>query len=202
MAAWALVFFVIYLALAFGLRTAVQLQRTGSSGFHGISGARGSAEWFGGVLFVVALVIGFAAPLLDLTGVVEPVGALDGEIGNAAGVGLSLGGLLTTLRAQFGMGESWRIGVDESERTSLVTDGPFSIVRNPIFTAMMLTSAGLVLLVPSVVALVGFLLLVVAIELQVRSVEEPYLRRTHGKAFTDYAGRVGRFLPGLGRLRS
>ena len=202
MAAWALVFFVIYLALAFGLRTVVQLRRTGSSGFHGISGHPGSAEWLGGVLFVVALVIGFAAPVLDLAGVVEPIGALDGEIGNAAGVGLSLGGLLATVRAQFGMGESWRIGVDESERTTLVIDGPFSVVRNPIFTAMLFTSAGLVLLVPSVVAIAGFALLLVAIELQVRAVEEPYLLDAHGKSFAEYAARVGRFLPGLGRLRS
>lgn len=40
----------------------------------------------------------------------------------------------------------------------------------------------------------------VGLELQVRFVEEPYLLRTHA-TYASYASRVGRFLPGLGRLR-
>jgi protein-S-isoprenylcysteine O-methyltransferase Ste14 len=51
-----------------------------------------------------------------------------------------------------------------------------------------------------VVAVLGFLALVVALELQVRIVEEPYLRQAHGATYDDYARRVGRFLPGVGRL--
>ena len=78
------------------------------------------------------------------------------------------------------MGTSWRIGVDASERTDLVTTGPFALARNPIFAAMLPTSLGLALLVPNVVALIGFAALVVALELQARAVEEPYLLRVHG----------------------
>jgi hypothetical protein len=44
MAACALALFALYLALAFGARTFLQLRRTGSSGFKGISGHPGSAE--------------------------------------------------------------------------------------------------------------------------------------------------------------
>jgi protein-S-isoprenylcysteine O-methyltransferase Ste14 len=98
------------------------------------------------------------------------------------------------------MGASWRIGVDESERTSLVTDGPFAVVRNPIFSAMLPTSLGLALMVPNWVAFVGVVALFLALELQVRVVEEPYLQRVHGHAYTEYADRVGRFIPGLGKL--
>jgi protein-S-isoprenylcysteine O-methyltransferase Ste14 len=43
-------------------------------------------------------------------------------------------------------------------------------------------------------------LTVAAIQMQVRAVEEPYLLRTHGDNYAAYAARVGRFLPGLGRL--
>ncbi len=38
------------------------------------------------------------------------------------------------------------------------------------------------------------------IEAPVRAVEEPYLMRSHGEAYADYAASVGRFLPGLGQL--
>ena len=82
-----------------------------------------------------------------------------------------------------------------------MTDGPFSLARNPIFAAMLPTSLGLALMVPSWVAFAGVLALFVALELQVRIVEEPYLRRTHGRPYLEYAARVGRFVPGVGRLR-
>ena len=108
-------------------------------------------------------------------------------------------GIVATLWAQLAMGNSWRIGVDDSERTDLVTGGVFSVVRNPIFTTMSVTALGLALLVPNVVALIGLAVLVFALELQVRVVEEPYLRSVHGQTFVRYASRVGRFLPGVGR---
>ena len=45
-------------------------------------------------------------------------------------------------------------------------------------------------------------MIALGLELQVRSVEEPYLLRTHGDAYRAYASRVGRFVPGIGRLAS
>ncbi|MEU4511179.1 isoprenylcysteine carboxylmethyltransferase family protein [Nonomuraea wenchangensis] len=98
------------------------------------------------------------------------------------------------------MGASWRIGVEESETTALVTTGAFVFARNPIFTAMIATAAGLAAMVPNAISLVALLLAVVSIELQVRAVEEPCLLRVHGPAYRRYAARVGRFLPGVGRL--
>jgi protein-S-isoprenylcysteine O-methyltransferase Ste14 len=198
----ALISYAVYLALAFGLRTWLQLRRTGSSGFEGISGRPGSAEWLAGVLFAVALAVGLAAPALALADVVEPLEALDTGAVHAAGIALFGLGLAGTLVAQAAMGASWRIGVDERARTELVTGGPFTVVRNPIFAAMLPASAGLALMVPSVVAFAGLAALVVALELQVRVVEEPYLLRTHGAEYASYAARVGRFAPGFGRLRS
>jgi len=151
---------------------------------------------------VAALLLGVAAPVLGLLGVVDPVAALDGTPGHVAGVVLAVLGTIATLLAQHAMGTSWRIGVDAAERTALVTDGPFALVRNPIFAAMLPTSLGIVLLVPNVVALVGFVALVAALQIQTRAVEEPYLVATHGAAYRDYAARVGRFLPGVGRLHA
>ena len=199
-AALALGLYALYMAVAFGLRTWIQIRRTGSSGFKGISGRPGSLEWTAGVLFVVAIAVGVAAPVLDLLGVIEPIDALDSAVVRAIGVAIFLAGLVGTLYAQVAMGESWRIGVDEGERTELVTDGPFAAVRNPIFAAMLPTSVGLALVVPNVVALVGVATLFIALEIQVRLVEEPYLHRVHGDAYGEYASRVGRFVPGLGRL--
>jgi protein-S-isoprenylcysteine O-methyltransferase Ste14 len=95
------------------------------------------------------------------------------------------------------MRDSWRIGVDASERTELRTSGLFRRVRNPTFSAMAITATGLILMVPTVVSLFGLLALTVALQLQVRIVEEPYLRRTHGEAYEKYCDGAGRFVPRL-----
>ena len=61
------------------------------------------------------------------------------------------------------MGTSWRIGVDGSEKTELVTTGPFALARNPVFSAMIPGFLGLTLLVPNFAALAGFTALVTAV---------------------------------------
>ena len=91
-------------------------------------------------------------------------------------------GIVLTLVAQLGLGASWRIRGRHTETTELVTTGPFALVRNPIFTALLATLIGLALMVGNLVAIAGLVIAVVGIEVQVRGVEEPYLRRVHGRA--------------------
>ena len=68
-------------------------------------------------------------------------------------------------------------------------------------SALLLTLTGLTLMVPNPIAIAGLLIAIAGIQLQVREVEEPYLRRVHGHTYRDYTTRVGRFLPWLGRTR-
>jgi protein-S-isoprenylcysteine O-methyltransferase Ste14 len=196
----ALAALVVYFALAFGLRSFIHWRCTGTSGFKGISGEAGSAEWVGGILFVVALVASAAAPLAELAGAVASWPALAGAGARVAGAACCLAGIAGTLWAQLAMGDSWRIGVDERERTTLVASGPFRLVRNPIYTSMLLGMGGVALLTPNVVAAIAMAALVAALELQVRRVEEPHLLRVHDGTYRAYAACTGRFLPGIGRL--
>ncbi len=193
----ALVLYVVALVVPFGVRSCVQRRRTGSAGFHGISGTPAEPGWWGGVLFVVAMVAGLAGPLLTVLGVVT-AGTLAGV--QVAGLILAFAGFAATLAAETGMGSSWRVGVDPAERTELVTSGVFAYVRNPIFTAMAAAQLGVVPMVPTWVSIAALAALVAAVQLQVWAVEEPYLLATHGAAYAAYAARTGRFLPGIGRL--
>lgn len=194
----ALVLFAVFGVLGFGWRSWEQRRRTGSTGFRGVSGRLGSAGWFAGVGFVVALIVAVAAPALQLAGVVSPLSVLTAAWIQFTGVVLAIVGIAATVYAQLDMGDSWRIGVDPSETTTLVRSGVFGWVRNPIFTAMLVFGLGIALVTPNVVALVGFLLILVTIELQVRVVEEPYLLTVHGETYRDYLANVGRFVPGVG----
>jgi len=114
------------------------------------------------------------------------------------GAVFAVSGIAGALAAQLSMGDSWRVGVDDSETTALVTGGLFAWVRNPIFTFIGLSLLGLIFLVPNALSLAAAALTLLGIELQVRAVEEPYLERTHGDVYRAYSSRVGRFIPGLG----
>lgn len=192
----ALVLLVVFYAVTFGLRTWQQVRDTGSTGFHGLSGRPGSAGWFGGALFAVGVALSLLAPLAEWAGWTPPLG----RPSLALGLTITLAGLALTYLAQRSMGSSWRIGVRDGERTALVVHGPFAWVRNPIFSCMLLSAVGLALVLPNALSLLSLASLLLAVELQVRVVEEPHLLRVHGGVYRDYAARVGRFVPGLGRL--
>ncbi|GAA0960151.1 isoprenylcysteine carboxylmethyltransferase family protein [Actinocorallia libanotica] len=194
----ALVLYAVWAVLAFGLRAWIQWRRTGDTGLRGIGSSPGSARWWAGLLVAAGLLVCAAGAVAAAAGA-EPLPVLDHAPVRSGGLVLALAGVAATVAAQLAMGASWRVGVQVDERTELVTDGVFGLVRNPIYTAMIATLAGLVAMGPNPVSVCGLVLSVIALELQVRAVEEPYLRRTHGDAYRRYAAAVGRFVPAIGR---
>lgn len=196
----ALALYLLFLIIAFGWRSWIQYQRTGDIGFRGFSRSAGPLERAAGALFALALVAFALLPLSSMLALISPLTALDRPICHGVGLLLAGVGIAVTVLAQLQMGASWRIGVDSSEVTSLIQHGLFGHVRNPIFSGMLLATLGFVLLVPSALSAAAWLVLASAIELQVRRVEEPYLLRTHGQDYREYARKVGRFVPEVGRL--
>jgi protein-S-isoprenylcysteine O-methyltransferase Ste14 len=196
----ALILWGVFGLLGIGLRVLIQLRTTGSTGVVLVGGTAGAFEWISGALFVGSLVGGVLAPVLQLNDAIEPFGFLDAVGAQVAGLVLFAAGLLGMIGSQSAMGRSWRIGVPE-ERTELVTGGPFALVRNPIYTAMIAAVVGLGLLTPTALSLASIIGLIAGLELHVRYAEEPQLLRSHGEGYAAYASRVGRFVPGVGYLR-
>lgn len=161
----ALFLYLAYLLVAFGLRAWIMRRRTGSTGYRGRSGKVGSARWWGGILFAAALIAGLAAPALQLTGIASEITLLNTATLHVGGVVLVLLGTVATLAAQHAMGVTWRDGVDAGERTELVRTGLFALVRNPFFTALLLTATGLFLLASNPVALAALATLFIAVQL-------------------------------------
>ena len=196
----AVVLFSVFGVLGFGWRSWLQYRRTGSTGLRGIK-TGGLLEYLAGVGFVVALIISVSGAILQEIAVVEPVRVLSVVWVQTVGIVIATAGIAATVYSQLEMGDSWRIGVDERETTTLVHTGVFARIRNPIYTAMFTFGIGITLVTPNLVACAGLILLVASIQLQVRRVEEPYLLRTHGDAYRAYAAQVGRFIPGVGLIR-
>lgn len=192
---------LVFLFLAVGWRSFIHYHRTEDVGFRKPSRSAAPVQRIAGAVLATAIIGLLVAPICILVDVTSPLGPLDRRTFHVLGVLVSGSGIALTVTAEFQMGESWRVGVDPAETTSLVMRGLFRYVRNPIYSGMLLFASGLFLLVPTPLSLVAGLVLVLGIELQVRCVEEPHLIRKHGQMYAGYARAAGRFLPCIGRLR-
>jgi protein-S-isoprenylcysteine O-methyltransferase Ste14 len=141
MAIAALVLFATFILLGGVLRAVIQRRRIGNIGNRRPLFAARSLEWWAlAATDVGYLTVGLGGPITDLLGM-APLGVLDHPAVRGVGVALAVLGILAAFAAQLSLGDSWRIGVDEAERTALVTTGAFRLVRNPIFAATILRSS-------------------------------------------------------------
>jgi protein-S-isoprenylcysteine O-methyltransferase Ste14 len=114
------------------------------------------------------------------------------------GILLILSGYAGTLWCYRSLGDSWRIGVNRKERTMLVQNGPYRLVRHPIYLFQVIILIGVTWLLPTLFSLI--VLMVHVISVHVKAVdEEAYLIKTHGDEYKGYYSRTGRFLPKLFR---
>lgn len=188
------------LVLTFFVRVAISLRQTGTTGLIGLRPGAGPVEALSGVFFIGGIVLGALSPYLVLQDELGTIDALDSDAIQAIGLVVASIAGLAIFGAQLGMGPSWRIGVSDDQGTDLITSGWFAAVRNPIYTSMIFAWIGFALMVPTWLGFTALVVAVIGLEMQVRLVEEPYLKRAHGEEFRAYARRVGRFLPGTGRL--
>jgi hypothetical protein len=156
-AATALLLLATFGVLGFGWRAWLQRRRTGSFGIHGVSGRIGSVEWIAGVGFVVAMAVAGLGPLLQLVNVIAPLHIWAAEWTHLAGAAVATVGIGLTVWAQLEMGDSWRVGVDSEETTELVHSGVFGLVRNPIYSAMLVFEFGIALLATNLATIAGLL---------------------------------------------
>jgi len=124
--------------------------------------------------------------------------SLTGEVVLACvAIVLAYGSNWLCLRAVQTLGKQWTYAARVVEGHELITEGPFSLVRNPIYLGMfgLMVATGLVLTAGWALALAVILFLMGN---QVRiSAEEKLLRETFGAKFDDYARRVPAFWPGF-----
>jgi protein-S-isoprenylcysteine O-methyltransferase Ste14 len=200
MAKLAAAMLVVFVVLTFFVRVAIQLRRTGATGLIGLRKGAGVLDWLSGLLFVGGMAMAVVSIELVLQDDLDPIEVLDVDALHVIGIALAALGGMAVFLAQLGMGENWRIGVSDEQRTDLVTGGWFSLCRNPIYTAMIVGWIGFTLMVPTWLSFLAVVVIGIGLEIQVRAVEEPYLVRTHGDEYRAYASGVGRFVPSVGRL--
>jgi protein-S-isoprenylcysteine O-methyltransferase Ste14 len=83
----------------------------------------------------------------------------------------------------------------------LVTDGPYSYVRNPMLTGVFLLLFGFGVLLGSVSLLAVFAPIFIALNVwELKAIEEPELLKRLGKDYTEYRKRTPMFFPVVGKM--
>ena len=136
-----------------------------------------------------------AALVLAPRGSLWPVNALAVTIAILLG---AVGTILAVLGAAR-LGPALTASPIPRENAELATNGVFGLVRNPIYTGLMIGGLGIALFGASAWHIVFWVALVVLLAAKARW-EERMLVAEHSDYASDGA-RVGRFVPGVGRLR-
>ena len=195
---------LVFSGLGFGWRSWLQLRRYGSSGIVLFRSGR-PGQHLREALFLVLAVALFAEAALAAVAPrrlpdLVPLAPAAAATLRVAGTVLVLGATALMLVAQLDLGASWRVGIEEGARPGLVTGGLYRYARNPIYVAMLTALLGFTLLLPNWISLTLLIGAALGIGRHVRD-EEAYLAQTYGEEYVRYAMHVGRFVPGVGRLR-
>lgn len=191
-----LAFFLLYFGLTFIWRSVVVYRKTGLNPL--VLGKGDDAYGYVGRAFklTIMLIATFVLVRASWPASIQELGAiavLQTPTWTALGwllMGLSLA-LMLVAQAQIGL--SWRIGIDEKNRTVLVTDGLFGLSRNPIFLSLRITLLGLFFHSPNSLTLALACVGEVLMQLQVR-LEEQHLLGQHGLEYATYCQKVRRWM--------
>jgi len=102
--------------------------------------------------------------------------------------------LIATARCWARMGKDWRMAVAVDEKTNLITDGPFSRIRHPIYAFQILLMICTLVVVPTVPMLAVAVAHIALMNVKARN-EERHLLQTQPVDYSRYVQRTGRFFP-------
>ncbi|MCH1472909.1 MAG: isoprenylcysteine carboxylmethyltransferase family protein [Bacteroidia bacterium] len=190
------IFFIAYSLLVFVLRSFLLWKKTKVNPLtfnkgddaHGYNG-----KVFGIISIIELIVVSIYAFIPNWHKFLLPFWYLENDTLVYIGWALLILSLLFVWFAQSNMRESWRIGIDEENKTELVTNGFFAISRNPIFLGIMIANIGLFLVLPNAFTLLIIALSTVSINTQIR-LEEEFLVKEFGEKYTEYKQSVNRWI--------
>lgn len=111
---------------------------------------------------------------------------------------VGLGAILAVI-AGTGLGRALTPSPVPRGGAELITTGIYGVVRHPLYTGLLIVGVGLAIIGASVLHLLAWVALFVLLGAKARVEEWMLLKRYDG--YAQYAARVGRLVPGIGRIR-
>lgn len=189
-------FLILYFLLVFVLRSVLLWKKTGinSLTFKKTDNAHDyNGKVFTFITVFELIVIGFYAFKNEWYEYLLPFWYLTNPTLQKIGWVFLFLSLILVWISQSQMANSWRIGIDDKNKTKLVTNGMFSISRNPIFLGIMIANIGLFLVIPNAFTLLIISLSTLSVNTQIR-LEEEFLKREFGNEYIEYSEKVRRWI--------
>ena len=190
------IYLLIYFLLVFVIRSVWLKVKTGVNPltFNRTDNAHGyNGKVFTVISFLELIVVGIYALKIEWYKYLLSFWYLESDTLSKIGWGFLILSLIVVWIAQSQMADSWRIGIDEKNKTKLVTKGLFSISRNPIFLGILIANIGLFLVIPNAFTLLIISLSTISINTQIR-LEEEFLKQEFGNYYLEYAKKVRRWI--------
>jgi protein-S-isoprenylcysteine O-methyltransferase len=112
------------------------------------------------------------------------------------GTALTAAGTAFAIWARLWIGRNWSGTITIKQQHELIQGGPYSLVRHPIYTGLILAFLGTALVHGEISGLLGFLLLVLGFGFKLR-MEETFMVQQFGSTYLDYKHRVKAVVPFL-----
>lgn len=151
--------------------------------------------WIG---WFIVIAVWIAQPLVignyNITSLFSFIPSSFNTYGLLFGIILIALGYVGTLWCYAALGDSWRIGVDKKETTSLIEHGPYRTIRHPIYLFQILMLTGAAFLLPTLSSIIIVVIHFICVLIKSLD-EEAYLLGSHDSEYRKYIARTGRFFP-------
>ena len=113
-----------------------------------------------------------------------------------AGLAITLAGCLFAAWARLILGANWSGRVTLKQSHELITTGPYSLARHPIYTGLVVAAIGTALAIGEWKCIIGVPLIVLAFITKIRQ-EESMMMQAFPEAYPAYRKRVKALIPGV-----
>lgn len=110
------------------------------------------------------------------------------------GLGLMILGFAFSICARVFLGGNWSAAVTVKKDHELVRNGPYALVRHPIYTGTLLALLGTVIILHGIRGLLAFAVALLALRMKSHR-EEVLMTKQFGAEYTEYSKRVKALIP-------
>jgi protein-S-isoprenylcysteine O-methyltransferase Ste14 len=120
--------------------------------------------------------------------------APESSVAQRIGLALTALGIAFAVWARLWLGRNWSGRVTIKEQHELIQDGPYTIVRHPIYSGLLLAMLGTAIVRGEVCGLIALPFAILGWTFKLRT-EESFMTQQFGAAYLDYKRRVKALVP-------
>ena len=152
----------------------------------------GASQILRAIIFVIAILL-FSVTRIPLRWLYLPLWPA-GLWSFWVGAAVMVAGLLFAIWAREHLGRNWSHAVTIKQGHELITSGPYTVVRHPIYTGMLAGLLGTAIALSQLRGFIGLVLFFVMFWLKFRK-EEEWMRSEFGETYATYASQTAALVP-------